>query len=33
MAFYGAYTDASVRDVWKALKIKKALDEMLDAAS
>ncbi len=33
MAFYGAYTDASVRDVWKALKVKKALDEMLDAAS
>jgi hypothetical protein len=33
MAFYGAYTDASVRDVWKALKVKKALDEMLDAAN
>lgn len=33
MAFYGAYTDASVRDVWKALKIRKALDQMLDAAN
>lgn len=33
MAFYGAYTDASVRDVWKALKVKKALDDMLDAAN
>lgn len=33
MAFYGAYTDASVRDVWKALKVKKALEDMLDAAN
>ena len=33
MAFYGAYTDASVRDVWKALKIRKALDDLLDAAN
>ena len=33
MAFYGAYTDASVRDVWKALQVKQALDDMLDAAN
>jgi hypothetical protein len=33
MAFYGAYTHASVRDVWKALKVKKAVDDMLDAAN
>ena len=31
--FYSAYPDASVRDVWKALKVKKALDTLLDAAS
>jgi hypothetical protein len=33
MAAYSAYPDASVRDIWKALKIKKALEEVLDAAS
>ena len=33
IAFYSAYPDASVRDVWKALKAKKALDTLLDAAS
>ena len=32
-AFYSAYPDASVRDVWKALKVKKALDTLLDAAT
>src|SRR3984957_13145737 len=31
-AFYSAYPDATVRDVWKALKTKKALDAVLDAA-
>jgi len=31
-AFYSAYPDASVRDVWKALKTKKALDALLDQA-
>jgi hypothetical protein len=33
LAFYSAYPDASVRDVWKALKTKKAFDALLDAAS
>ena len=33
VAFYSAYPDASVRDVWKALKGKKALDALLDTAS
>lgn len=28
--FYSAYPDASVRDVWKALKTKKAFDALLD---
>src|SRR6201984_2172910 len=31
--FYSAYPDASVKDVWKALKTKKALDRLLDSAS
>jgi hypothetical protein len=31
-AFYSAYPDASVRDVWKALKTKKAFDALLDQA-
>ena len=31
--FYSAYPNASVRDVWKALKIKGGLDVLLDAAS
>jgi hypothetical protein len=30
--FYSAYPDASVRDVWKALKAKTALDALLDQA-
>ena len=29
--FYSAYPDASVRDVWKAMKIKGGLDVLLDA--
>ena len=33
LCFYSAYPDASVRDVWKAMKVKKALDTLLDAAS
>ncbi|MDL2410089.1 hypothetical protein PY650_31630 [Rhizobium calliandrae] len=33
LAFYSAYPDASVRDVWKALKTKKALDALLDEAA
>jgi hypothetical protein len=31
-AFYSAYPEASVRDIWKALKTKKALDALLDQA-
>ena len=31
-AFYSAYPDATVRDIWKALKTKKALNELLDQA-
>ena len=31
-AFYSAYPNASVRDVWKALKTKTALDALLDQA-
>jgi len=31
--FYSAYPNASVRDVWKAMKIKGGLDVLLDAAS
>src|ERR1700726_4114681 len=33
VGFYSAYPEASVRDVWKALKSKKALDALLDTAS
>jgi hypothetical protein len=33
MASYSAYPDATVRDIWKALRIKEALDALLDAAS
>jgi hypothetical protein len=33
VGFYNAYPDSSVRDVWKALKIKKAFDVLLDATS
>jgi hypothetical protein len=32
-AFYSAYPDASVREVWKALKVKKAFDGLLDQAA
>ena len=31
--FYSAYPNVSVRDVWKAMKIKDGLDVLLDAAS
>jgi hypothetical protein len=31
--FYSAYPNASVRDVWKALKIKGGLDVVLDEAT
>jgi hypothetical protein len=31
--FYSAYPDATVRDVWKALKIKGGLDTVLDAVT
>ena len=33
VGFYSAYPEASVRDVWKALKTKQAFDALLDAAS
>jgi hypothetical protein len=33
VGFYSAYPDASVRDVWKALKSKKALDALLDTVN
>lgn len=33
LAFYSAYPDASVRNVWKALKVKQAFDTLLDQAS
>jgi len=33
VGFYSAYPDASVKDVWKALKTKQALDGLLDAAN
>jgi hypothetical protein len=33
VGFYSAYPEASVRDVWKALKTKMAFDALLDAAS
>jgi hypothetical protein len=31
--FYSAYPEASVRDVWKAMKTKKAFDDLLDSAA
>jgi hypothetical protein len=31
--FYSAYPSSSVRDVWKALKVKGGLDTLLDQAS
>jgi hypothetical protein len=33
VGFYSAYPDATVKDVWKALKTKKAFDELLDTAA
>jgi hypothetical protein len=33
LGFYSAYPEASVRTVWKALKIKKAFDTLLDSAA
>jgi hypothetical protein len=33
LAFYSAYPEASVREVWKALRTKKAFDTLLDVAS
>src|ERR1700677_3428714 len=33
VGFYSAYPDASVRDIWKALKTKKAWDNLLDEAA
>jgi hypothetical protein len=32
-SFYSAYPNATVRDVWKALKIKDALNNLLDEAA
>jgi hypothetical protein len=32
LRFYSAYPDVTVRDVWKAAKVKNALDNLLDAA-
>jgi hypothetical protein len=31
--FYSAYPNATVKDVWRALKVEKGLDVLLDAAS
>lgn len=31
--FYSGYPDTSVRDIWKALKVKGGLDVLLDAAT
>lgn len=33
VGFYSAYPDASVRDVWRALKTKKAFDSLLDTTN
>jgi hypothetical protein len=33
VGFYSAYPEATVRDVWKALKVKKAVDSLLDVTS
>jgi hypothetical protein len=33
VGFYSAYPDASVREVWKALKVKRAFDTLLDQAA
>src|ERR1700733_13451549 len=33
VGFYSAYPDASVRRIWKALKVKKALDALLDSVN
>jgi hypothetical protein len=32
LTYYSAYPDASVRDVWKALKVRSAFEGLLDAA-
>ncbi len=32
-AFYSAYPNATVREVWKSLKVKQAFDTLLDQAS
>jgi hypothetical protein len=33
ISFYSAYPDASVRDVWKSLKVSAAFDALLDTAA
>ncbi|WP_266182137.1 hypothetical protein [Dyella humicola] len=33
VGFYSAYPDASVREVWKALRTQKAFDDLLDSAA
>jgi hypothetical protein len=33
VGFYSAYPEATVRDVWKALKVKEAVESLLDIAS
>jgi hypothetical protein len=33
VAFYSAYPNASVREIWKALKTKQAFDALLDTAA
>jgi hypothetical protein len=33
VGFYSAYPNATVKEVWKALKTKKALDALLDTAN
>jgi hypothetical protein len=33
VGFYSAYPDATVREIWKALKTKKSLDELLESAA
>ena len=33
MAFYSAYPDATVREIWKALKTKQVMETLLDSVS
>jgi hypothetical protein len=33
VAFYSAYPNASVREIWKALTTKQAFDALLDTAA